>query len=294
MSALVLSALPIIAAEEGFFVAEGLDVVETDYASGDFALSAMVRGTVEMATCSEVPVIAASFRNNEFAVFACIASSSRGHAIVARRDAGIRTLADLRGKRIGTLRHTGMHFFLHLTLLYQTIPEQDVRLVFLKDKDVVGPLVRGELDALAIREPYTSQALAQLGGNAVVFEQQGKYIRTQHMVGRKDFLRQRPEAARRVLRGLLRAEAWARRHPQQAQQVVARRLRVEPSRIAPDWAHVELRVSLEQRLLAQMEEEAAWMMETGLARGTGIPNYLEFLETGPLNAVKPEAVTLIR
>ncbi|MCX7888036.1 MAG: ABC transporter substrate-binding protein [Verrucomicrobiae bacterium] len=293
MSAVMLSALPIIAVEKGFFAAEGLDVAETDYASGEYALAALLAGGVEVATCSEVPVIAASFNTRDFAVFACIGSSNRGHAIVARRDAGVASLADLRGKRVGTLRHTGMHFFLHLVLLYQGMSERDVQVSFLSETDVVGPLVRGELDAVAVREPYTSEALAQLRGNAVVFEQEGKYTRTQHVVARREFLRQRPETARRVIRALLRAEQWARRHPDAALVVVARRLGVGPDRLAADWAHLRLRVSLEQRLLAQFEEEAAWMMEGGLVQGQRMPNYLEFIETGPLRAVKPGAVTLV-
>lgn len=293
MSALLLSALPIIAIEQGCFAAEGLEVTETDFASGDFAMSAMLMGMVDVLTCSEVPVVAASFRQNDFAIFACVASSSYGHAIVARKDAGIKSLADLRGKRVATLRNTGMHFYLHLTLLHQKMSDQDVTLSFLKDDEVLLPLVRGEVDAIATREPYISQTLEQLGDKAVVFKQPGMYRRTQHVVARKEFLRARPEAARRLIRGLLRAEQFAHEQPRQAHQIVARRLRVEPSKFADDWAHLQLKVALEQSLLAQLEDEARWMLGARLVEAAAVPNYLELLDINALKAVKPEAVTLI-
>jgi len=293
MSALSLSALPIIAIDQGYFAAEGLDVTETDYASGDFGLSAMLTGAVDVVTCSEVPVVAASFRHNTFAVFACIAASSRGHAIVARKDAGIATPADLRGKRVATLRNTGMQFYLHLVLLHQMMSENDITLSFLRNKDVVMPLVRGDVDAVAIREPYTSQILARLGDNAVVFEPAGMYLRTQHVVGDKEFLRAHPEAARRLIRGLLRAEQLTQEQPQRAQRIVARRLQIKPSTLARDWPHLQLKVTLEQPLLSQLEDEARWMLGAKLVQNTAMPNYLEFLDIRALQAIKPKAVTVV-
>lgn len=293
MAPLSLSALPIIAIEQGFFAAEGLEVAVTDYGTGDATMSALLSGDVDVATCSEVPVVAASFQRNDFAVFAVVAASSYGHAIVARKDAGIAVPGDLRGKRVVTLRNTAMHFYLHLALLHQKMSEQDVTLSFLKTDEVVPALVRGEVDAIVMREPYTSQAVAQLGDKAVVFEQPGMYLRTQHIVGTKEFLRAHPEAARRLIRGLLRAEQLVQLQPQQAQQIVAGRLRIEPAKLARDWEHLQLKVSLEQPLLAQLEDEARWMLNGHLTSTTSMPNYLELLDTSALQAVKPEAVTVV-
>jgi NitT/TauT family transport system substrate-binding protein len=270
-----------------------LQIAETEYDSGEFAILAMLIGAVDVATCSEVPVVAASLRQTNFAVVATVAASSYGHTIVARKDAEIATFADLRGKRVATLRNTGMHFLLHLTLLHQKMSDRDVTLSFLKEHDVVGPLIRGEVDAIAVREPYTSLAAAALGDEAVVLEQPGMYLRTQHIVGNKEFLRTRPEAAQRLIRGLLRAEQFAQQQPEQARRIVARRLRIEPAKLARDWEHLQLKVSLEQRLLVQLEDEARWMLGTHLVPPTPMPNYLEFLDISALEAVKPQVVTVL-
>ena len=288
-----MSALPIIALEEGHFAAEGLEMRVREYASGEFAMSAMLGEKEDVITCSEVPVVAAGFRSSDFAVIATVAASKRGHVLVARKSAGISSLADLRGKRVATLQNTAMHFLLHLMLLQQQMSEQDVVLSFLNSDDVVGPLRRGEVDALCIREPYTSQALEQVGDDVVVLEQTDIYTRTQHLVARKAFLRSRPEAARRLIRGLLRAERFALERPAKAQARVARRLNVEPSRLARDWAHLRLKVSLDQALLSQLEDEARWMLGAGLVRASAVPNYLELLDLQPLKAVQPEAITVI-
>src|SRR5690606_38121026 len=58
------------------------------------------------------------------------------YRIVAKRSAGIATLADLRGKRIGTVRNTSSAFFLHSMLQTAGLTEDDVEIVPLYPMDL--------------------------------------------------------------------------------------------------------------------------------------------------------------
>jgi hypothetical protein len=53
------------------------------------------------------------------------------------------------------------------------------------------------------------------------------------------------------------------------------------------------RISLEQGLLINLEGQAHWVLDSGLAKGEGIPNYLDFLAPTPLESVAPDAITLV-
>ena len=53
-------------------------------------------------------------------------------------------------------------------------------------------------------------------------------------------------------------------------------------------------VSLPQALIIAMEDEARWRIENKLTDKTTVPNYLDFIYTDALEAVNPEAVTVIR
>ena len=294
LSPLTLSALPIIALEKGFFAAEGLEVAVVEYGSGDVALSGVFSGVVDVATCSEVPMVAASFRRKDFAAFACIGGTSHEHGIVARKDAGIEKPSDLRGKRVATVRATAMHLFLHLFLLHQKMPEGELQLSYLQPAEAVTALVDGRVDAISIREPYISQAESGLGARAVVFVDSGIYFRTQLAIASKAFLEQHPEAARRFVRGLLRAERFAEAEPDEARRIVAKRMGVEVVRLRQDWSRLQLKVSLRQSLFGRLEDEARWMLNTGLVPSAPIPNYLEFIDASVLNAVEPEQIDIIR
>jgi len=75
---------------------------------------------------------------------------------------------------------------------------------------------------------------------------------------------------------------------------VARRVGMPLARLSAEWGQVYFRVGLEQSLLPQFEEEAKWMLDQKLVPARPLPNYLRLLDTTVLDAVKPEAVTIVR
>lgn len=266
----------------------------TKYVSGARALSAMLTGAVDVATTAEVPIVAESFSRQDFRVFVSVASVGNHHWIVARKDAGIEKSADLRGKRVATQRGSAIHFFLHLFLLHNGMSDGDVTLSFRKFEELVPALVNGEVDAISTREPYVTEAMDRLGEKAVVLGARGAYVRTQHLAAPAAWLQEHPEAARRLVRALLRAEDFVRRKPADTKRIVAQRVGVPLSRLSAEWPQLHLRVALEQSLLPQLEDEAKWMLDTKLVPATAAPNYLYLLDTSVLDAVKPDVVTIVR
>ncbi|MBM3858189.1 MAG: transporter substrate-binding domain-containing protein [Verrucomicrobia bacterium] len=288
------AALSIIALQKDYFAAEGLEMSVVPYASGARAFSAMLTGAVDVATTAEVPVVAESFQRQDFRVFASVASVGNLHWVVARKDAGIEKGSDLRGKRVATQRASSVHFFLHLFLLHNGMVDGAVALSFQKIEDLVPALVNGEVDAISTREPYVTEAADRLGEKVVVLGAPGVYVRSQHLAASAAWLQQHPGAARRLVRGLLRAEEFVRRAPADARQIVARRVGMPLARLSAEWGQVYFRVGLEQSLLPQFEEEAKWMLDQKLVTARPLPNYLRLLDTTVLDAVKPEAVTIVR
>ncbi len=54
-------------------------------------------------------------------------------------------------------------------------------------------------------------------------------------------------------------------------------------------------MALDQNLLSLLEDEARWAVDDGLAERSRMPgNYLDFIETGPLESSDGEAVTVVR
>ena len=80
------------------------------------------------------------------------------YRIVAKRSAGITTLADLRGKRVVTPRDTSAHYFLVRTLASAGVSESDVTIVSLPREGMATGVAKGDADAIAMWEPESQKA----------------------------------------------------------------------------------------------------------------------------------------
>jgi NitT/TauT family transport system substrate-binding protein len=285
-----------IAVDQGFFASEGLDVdVVNEYPSGKIALQGLFRGEVQITVCAETPIVFHSFEREDFRVIATVGSSDNEPKIVARKDRGIQNLADLQGKRVATQRASAVHYFLHLVLLKNQIPETELQqLMFCQAEDLPSALASGKIDAFSMREPYVGEAQRLLRNDAVVLSEPGLYVKTMNLVARESVVASHPGVIHRVVRALLLAEEYAREQPEKAQACVAARLGISKEAIAELWPQLSLRVSLGQELVQALDDEARWAIDNSFVNAEHVPNYLELLMFEAMEAVKPVALTVVR
>ncbi len=212
--------LTIIAAEQGFFSRNGLDVTTKYYPSGKRSLLGMFKGDVNIATVAKVPVVFNSFERQDFSIISAIGSSNNDNKIVARKDSGIQKPDDLRGKRIATQKASTSHFLLHLFLVKNGILEKEIEISFMKVEELPGALERGKVDAISTREPFFSEAIDLLRDKAIAFTEPGLFNKTFVLVAFKDFISKKPHVIRRILSAIIQAEEFVRIHPEQANVIL--------------------------------------------------------------------------
>jgi len=283
-----------VADAKGFFEEEGLDVTLKEYSSGKGALIGMFNNEVEIGTTSEVPLVFNSFERQDFLLFGTIGYSDKSAKIIARKDRGINSAPDLKGKKIAVHKSSAAHFFLSAFLMQNHIPESEVNIVYMKSENLVPAIINGEIDAFSWRDPGTQHAKDALGDNAVEFSAPGLYRKTFNVIAMKDFIRNRLETIKKILRALLKAEKFIQKEQAEAIAIIARVSKVEKEEMATIWDDFGLRVSLDQSLLVTLEAEARWAIKNKLTDKTKVPNYLYYIYMDALEEVKPEAIRIIR
>ena len=94
--------------------------------------------------------------------------------IVARRSAGIRSVADLRGKRIATFPRTSSHYYLAGELKAHGLSESDVEIVGLAPIfEISKAIIDKRADAICIWEPASQAARDSLGADAIELKTPG-------------------------------------------------------------------------------------------------------------------------
>lgn len=291
----VICALPLIADHMGYFHEQGLAVELVPYASGKLALQALFDGEVAVATSADTPIVTASFERDDFAVFATIAWTDRGTWIIARRDRGIAAPDDLRGKTVATQRNSAVHFFLCAFLARHGIAEHEVELRFMPATELPEALAAGRIDAFSMRNPFVAQAKALLGDLAVEFYDPDIYRHTFNLVTWRHTRDADAAIWERLLRALAAAEALVARDSAAALQAVIARLgKDRAAEIAADWDRYTFTLTLDQSIFVTLEDQARWAGRRDADGNLRIPNYGRFVEPGPLRAVNPTAVKVIR
>ncbi len=291
----VISAPVWVAENKGYFQKEGLDVGIRDYSSGRTALVDMLeKKNLDMVTVAQTPVMYNSFSKNNYAIIAAMACSYEDVLLLAARGNGIETSSDLKGKRIGTPVGSSGHFFLGLFLVYSGLRISDVTVIDIDAPDLPKALSEGRVDAIAIWQPHIHNAQKLMAGKTLLLPSTNLYREDFYVVANKDFMKNNPVALKKFLKAIDRAENFIRENKEEAINIVSARLRLEKETVASFWDSYEFKLFLDQTVLADLEAEARWAIRNQYTTAATIPDYRDFIHPDVLEAIKPEAVQIIR
>ena len=288
------TAIAQVAQMNGFFLQEGLEVTVHKCPYGKLALKEVLEGKADFATVAETPFMFAVMKGERISVIATILTSSLGHAIVARLDRGVRTLGDLKGKKIAATLGTTSDFFLESILVTHEISRKDVDIVDMKADKIPDALANGEIDAVSAFPPYSALAQKKLGDHAITFRDKDVYRYTFNVVATQEFIHNNPDKVKKMLGALVKSEDFVRENTVKAQKNVADFSGIETGMVRDIWTDASFVVKLDQALILALEDESQWAINGGLTNARSVPNYLDFIYLDGLKAVKPGAVRILR
>lgn len=226
--------------------------VTTNYGAAEIA---------DVATNAETQLLRHSVAHPELRVIMTITEGN--YRIVARRSAGIASLRDLKGKRVGTMANTSAAYFLERMLDSVRLKPADV--VTMGDidlPDLSAALIDGRIDALAMWSPEIEEAEAALGKDAVAFDGAGIYREIFNLNTTAQVLADpvKRAAIKDLLRALIAARNDMLRDAGPAQQLVARRMvDYPPALVAAAWPHHRYVSGKVPDLLGVMVEQEKWL-----------------------------------
>ena len=139
-----------------------LKVEERMFPKGPDIMPAMVAGEIDIAALASDGAI--SGRANGVTIYTVAGFAKGGARIVAGADTGIKSMADMKGKKIGVTRGGAQEVLLYAELekaglTWSDKPGKDVQIVFLAFADLNQALATKQIDAMCQSEPQSSQAI---------------------------------------------------------------------------------------------------------------------------------------
>lgn len=285
-----ISGLLYIAAAQGYFAGQGLDVSLRDNVSSPESIRELKNGSIDLACCGAFNLVKDVMAGASALRCLTILCRAQIMVLMARENQGISRPEDLRGKTVGLLRGTAAQYFLGRFLTLHHLALKEVTVVDVQPAAQAEALAAGKVDAIVTWEPYIFEVQARLGNGLVRWPvQEGQDIYW-ILVGRADYLQSNRAAMEKLLRALEQAAAYIKDHPQPAMTLICRRTNFPMAEC--DNYPLRYDVILNQGMLLFMEDQAAWMMQNRLTARTEMPNFLDYLDPGPLLKVNPQAVRL--
>ena len=209
-----------------------------EFESGHLAVEALNSGAIDLAGMSEIPpVFALSSSVQSFSQIAIEHGDVNSQAVLVPKGSTIRTLADLKGRRVGYVRATTAQYFLIRMLQSVGLGWSDIYPVAMTVADGAAAFSQGSLDAWAVYGYPIERAIANDGARilktALGFLS-GNYLLTAHKQAIADPVR--ADLIRRFLRLQRHAFAWSTAHEAQWAPIVAKSIGVPVDYVRAQFA----------------------------------------------------------
>jgi sulfonate transport system substrate-binding protein len=192
-------------------------------------------GSIDFGTVGEAPPIFAQAAGADLVYVGNEPAASAAEAIVVPKDSPIKSVAELKGKKVALNKGSNVHFLLVKLLEKAGVNYNDIDTVFLTPADARAAFERGSVDAWAIWEPFLAAAQRQTGARILA---DGNGVVSNHQF----FLASRPYASKRAdvvaiaLEEVAAVDEWAKTNPKEAAAALS-------PQIGLDQATLELALS---------------------------------------------------
>lgn len=259
-----------VARDLGYFTQQHVNVKIVPFPTGAAALEALAGGAVDIANGGDVPTSAAVLKNPHIRVIADGSRWSEGR-FVARRSAGINSIADLAGRKIAVPLGSSAHFFASKFLSDAHV---EANLVHTGPAEIVTAIANRDVDAIAVFQPALSKAVDALGGDVIELQGAQKYNQHSLFLANADAIDSKRSAVSRFVAAVARADGPLTERRPEALAAVSKAVGLEAKLIGVVTAEFEYKTGIGAELAPDLADRARWAQGIGrIPADQKLPDY---------------------
>lgn len=199
---------------------QGVTVKWTEFPAGPVLLEGLNVGSIDFGTVGEAPPIFAQAAGANLVYVGNEPPSPGSEAIVVPKGSSLRSLSELKGKKVALNKGSNVHYLLLKALEKAGLAYTDIQPVYLPPADARAAFERGSVDAWAIWDPFLAAAEKQLGAR-VLADGKGLVANYQFYLASRHYAEKNPEILRIVLDEIAKVDDWGRNNPDEVASVLS-------------------------------------------------------------------------
>lgn len=186
----------------------GFSVRWLEFPAGPQLLEGVNAKAVDIGVVGETPPVFAQAGGVDFVYIAAEPDAPRGEALIVPKDSPIRSISELRGKKVAVTKGSNANYLLVKALEHGKVGYHEIQPVYLVPADARAAFASGNVDAWSIWDPYLAAAERQLGARALT-NGEGIVRNVEYYVARRSFANEHPDVVHAVLAELQQIDGWA-------------------------------------------------------------------------------------
>ena len=198
---------------------KGINIKWVEFPAGPQLLEGLNVGSVVFGEAGEAPPIFAQAANSKLVYIANQPAAPKAEALIVPKDSNIRSIQELKGKRVVLNKGSNVHYLLLKLLEANHLKLSDIDVVYLPPADARAAFEKGAVDAWVIWDPFFAAAEQQLGAKVIAT---GENLVSNHQfyLADREFAEQHPDVLKTVVNELNTTTQWVSQHQTDAAKLL--------------------------------------------------------------------------
>jgi len=190
------------------FAPLGTKVTWVEFASGPPLLEALNVGSVDIGWTGDAPPIFAQAAGADLVYIAAAPSNGKGEAIIVKDGSPVRSLQELKGKKVAVTKGSSAHNLTVAALEKAGVAFADITPIYLSPADAAAAFANDSVDAWAIWDPFLALAESRQPVRQLTTTAETVEVNT-YLLANKTFADKHPAAIGEIVTALAGVAAWA-------------------------------------------------------------------------------------
>ncbi|WP_218831811.1 aliphatic sulfonate ABC transporter substrate-binding protein [Bordetella genomosp. 10] len=199
---------------------EGWRIKWVEFTAGPQMLEGLNVGSIDFACVGETPPIFAQAAGADLRYVASEPPAPRAEKILVPGNSAIRSVSELKGKRVALNRGSNVHYQIVKALERAGLKYADVDIKLLPPSDARAAFENGTIDAWVIWDPFAEAAIGQIGAR-VLETAEGVALNYNFYLSTGDFTRNRSDVLQWAIEEIKATDDWVQNNFDAAADILA-------------------------------------------------------------------------